>query len=268
MKNDEILKLALKAAEQAGEIMSHYRYKHEISAKSSRYDIVTTADIEAEKAIVETIKSHFPEHQILAEENHKHTQDLNGPLWVIDPIDGTVNYAHGHHHTCTSIAFLDKGITQVGVVYCPFLNEKFTAIKGQGAYLNDQKIKTTDCTEIANAIVATGFPYVREQVMDTILANIRTLMENARGIRRFGAAALDTCWVACGRLDAFFEFSLEAWDMAAGSLIASEAGAVVGHISGHVPNPKMPAAIDSENYLVSTKGLFDFLQTNLRARPA
>ena len=227
-----ILDVALDAGNKAAAIAREHReqFNFSVSFKGSR-DLVTSADVACEKSIKETIRSHFPDHTILAEES---TQDRSpkeygtGYVWIIDPIDGTTNYAHGHPHVGISIACALNGSVIVGVVVAPFLNETFTATKGEGAFLNGNKITCTSTDTIEGMLVTTGFPYSRDNIKN-ICGRIERVASQCRDIRRLGAASLDLCWVACGRLDAYFEETLRPWDGAAGGLIAKEAGAVIGH---------------------------------------
>jgi myo-inositol-1(or 4)-monophosphatase len=193
--------------------------------------LVTTADLASEKAIIETIRAHFPDHTILAEESsdpaHAATANV-GPTWVIDPIDGTTNYAHGHNQVGVSIAYAVDGIVHAGTVLAPFQGEIFTATKGGGAFCNNEPIRATETQSLSDALLATGFPYERVNI-DRICARLLHLLRTCRDLRRIGAASLDISWVACGRLEAFFEEGLSPWDCAAGCLIAREAGAKVGH---------------------------------------
>jgi myo-inositol-1(or 4)-monophosphatase len=149
-------------------------------------------------------------------------------LWILDPIDGTTNYAHGHPQVGVSIGFMYQRQIRAGVVHAPFMGETFTAIRGGGAKLNGKPIKVSGTTELKKALVATGFPYRRDS-LDQIIGRVRAVLENCRDVRRIGAGSLDICWVACGRLDAFYE-TLSAWDIAAATLIAREAGANVGNM--------------------------------------
>ena len=227
-----ILDVALDAGNKAAAIAREHReqFNFSVSFKGSR-DLVTSADVACEKSIKETIRSHFPDHTILAEES---TQDRSpkeyctGYVWIIDPIDGTTNYAHGHPHVGISIACALNGSVIVGVVVAPFLNETFTATKGEGAFLNGNKITCTSTDTIEGMLVTTGFPYSRDNIKN-ICGRIERVASQCRDVRRLGAASLDLCWVACGRLDAYFEETLRPWDGAAGGLIAKEAGAVIGH---------------------------------------
>lgn len=231
-QHQQLLAVALQAASKASDIARQHREKLgvEVSFKGDR-NLVTTADVACEKSIVETILAAFPDHKILAEES---AQTLSpeeygkGVVWVIDPIDGTTNYAHGHFHVGISIGCAIDGVTQVGVVAAPFLGEVFTATKGGGAFCNGHKIRARRTAALSDALITTGFPYRRENAKN-ICARIERVIRQCRDLRRLGAASLDMCWVACGRLDAYFEETLQPWDGCAGGLIAREAGAVLDH---------------------------------------
>lgn len=229
---EQALDVALKAAHKASEIATSLRasYGVSISFKAER-NLVTTGDLACEKAIIETIHETFPSHLILAEESAQTVQPEvygEGPVWVIDPIDGTTNYAHGHFQVGISIAYAVNGVVQAGVVAAPFYNEIFTATKGGGAFLNGQKIAISGVGTVEEALISTGFPYKRSNIKN-ICARVERVVSRCRDLRRLGAASLDLSWVACGRLDAYFEETLQPWDGAAGGLIAREAGAVIGH---------------------------------------
>ena len=219
-----ILDVAISAANKAGEILLKYYGKAGIHQKSS-HNLVTEADFESEKAVRELILNAFPNHRILGEEGG----DIGGSdvdsLWIVDPLDGTNNYAHGIPQFSVSIAFSHQGTMQVGVVLDPMRNELFTAVFGQGAKLNGQPITVSASTDLTESMIATGFYYDRGEMMEKTLDAIRRLFNaNIRGIRRLGSAALDIAWVACGRLEGFFEYQLSPWDYAAGALIVREAG--------------------------------------------
>jgi myo-inositol-1(or 4)-monophosphatase len=236
MKNtpspSQLLAVALEAAAKASVIAKAQRDQATVSVsfKGDR-NLVTTADIAAEQEIITSIRNHFPNHRILAEESaqtHPPEEYGDGYVWVIDPIDGTTNYAHGHYHVGVSIACALNGEVLAGVVAAPFLNETFSATKGGGAFLNDRPIRCSDTENVEEALVTTGFPYNRSNIHN-ICKRIERVATLCRDVRRLGAASLDICWVACGRIDAYFEETLNPWDGAAGGLIAREAGAAIGH---------------------------------------
>ncbi len=220
----EKLALAKKAARQAGGcILKHYE-SPEIMEKES-HNLVTAADLESEAMITGMIHEKFPDHALLAEEGRQDTALGSEHLWIIDPLDGTNNYAHHFPHFCVSIAYAKSGQLQVGVVYDPVREEMFSAARGAGAQLNGKPIAVSAARNLQQALVGTGFYYERGFIMDLTLKKIRDLFKtNIHGIRRTGAAALDLSWIAAGRLDAFFEYRLSPWDFAAAALIIQEAG--------------------------------------------
>ena len=235
MNTKEILKVAEIAAKAGGEVLKKYfRNKITISEKfdSESYNLVTNADTEAEEAILAVIKKHFPDHSILAEESASKAS-LGDNTWIVDPLDGTNNFAHSIAQFAVSIAFYHQGKALVGIVYNPISEETFSAIKGQGAYLNGEKISVSKSTTLKTSLVCTGFYYDRGQMMQDTLNAIKELFENnIHGIRRMGAASLDLCFTAAGRFDSYFELKLAPWDFAAGALIVEEAGGKVTDCKG------------------------------------
>lgn len=230
------LDVAIEAADRAGELLlGHFRDGFSSSEKVSgdeNQGLVTDADLNAERAIIDTIKQHFPDHAFLAEESLA-TGDNANHLWVIDPLDGTNNFAHGIPHFGTSIAYWRDGVPVVGVVYDPTRDEKFVAVKDSGVTLNGEKVAVNQHREIREAMIATGFYYDRGEMMSQTLRCIETLFRNdIRGLRRMGAASLDLAWVACGRYSAFFELTLSPWDYAAARLMVTEAGGKFTDCSG------------------------------------
>lgn len=222
------------AARQAAKILrTYYRQKVKISFKGA-VDLVTEADLKSQATIVRTISKAFPEHQILAEEEEfGHNRSLNGPIWIIDPLDGTTNFAHRFPMFAISIAFRDKGKTRFGLIYHPLLNELFIAHRGKGARLNGKKIHVAQKISLSNSLLATGFPYDRRTSQNNNLDLFCHFELTAQCVRRAGAATLDLAYLACGRLDGFWEPGLAPWDIAAGSLLVEEAGGVVTDYSGN-----------------------------------
>lgn len=247
---------AAQLARQAGELI---RRERELNTLQHRYkdwqELVTSADLKADELITSAIRTHYPTHRILSEESMpelSQAASLDSPLWIIDPIDGTVNYAYGHDTVAISIAWANQGQVQTGVVHCPFRNETFQAIRGEGAELNHAPIRPSGCETLARALVATGFPYRKDQLQPLIRRLDRVLHE-CRDIRRIGSAAVDICWVAMGRLDAYYE-TVSPWDFAAARLIALEAGASAGHFS-QVPEG-YPEDLWGEDILVTSPALY------------
>ncbi|MBN2716107.1 MAG: inositol monophosphatase [Deltaproteobacteria bacterium] len=219
-----MLEVAKRAARQAApEILSHWdnlqiEYKGVV-------DLVTQADVASEKIINEVIGSAFPTHQFFAEETEIRASLDSPHLWIIDPLDGTTNFAGKLPQFCISIAYAENGVVKAGIVYDVVRDEMFHGVAGGGAFLNDSPISVSRVSGINQSIVCTGFAYERGPMMRATLKSIERLFDNnLRGIRRLGSAALDFCWVACGRLDGYFEYILKPWDFAAGALIAQEAG--------------------------------------------
>lgn len=222
----KILETAKQAAFNAGEIIKTKRPR-EVSMKS-KADFVTEVDIAAEKAIISKINNVYPKHNILSEETgeKKHFEPMDD-LWIIDPLDGTTNFIHNLRHSAVSIAYYTKGDIKVGLIYNPYLREMFYAVKGEGAFLNNMKITVSAGVPFSNAIFATGFPFRHKQKFHYYKEAFSEVLLNSSGVRRFGSAALDLAYVACGRYEAFFEGWLSPWDVAAGALIVEEAGGIV-----------------------------------------
>jgi myo-inositol-1(or 4)-monophosphatase len=226
-----MLKQTLIRAIQAGgvELKKFFNNKFKISHKDGVNNLVTEADHAAEAAIISVIKKNFPDHQILAEETGQHINDSNYK-WIIDPIDGTVNFAHGIPLCSVAIGIEKDGEIIMGSVYAPVLDELYFAEKGKGAFLNDQKICVSEETSVLKACLVTGFPYTYINMSNGPLDVFGRLIKKGIPVRRLGSACIDLCWVACGRFDGFYEHKLEPWDSAAGYLIVEEAG---GKVTDH-----------------------------------
>lgn len=238
----------LKAAEAgAGQIMRYFHGDFRISHKEGINNLVTEADHAAEKAIIEVIRDAYPDHSILSEESGKLIQD-SPYKWIVDPIDGTVNFANGIPINCVSIALEQEGTIVLGCVLNPHLNELFFAEKGKGATLNKQPIRVSDQTHVLHSCLVTGFPYTYLDQPNGPVDVFARLVRAGVPVRRLGSAAIDLCWVAAGRFDGFYEHKLEAWDSAAGFLIVEEAGGKVTHLNGDAFSPYQPG-------LVATNGL-------------
>lgn len=227
----QFLTAAFAMAENAGKIQMKYFRKEglEQSTKLNDSDVVTVADKEAEASVIDFISQNFPKHGIIAEESGGTHEDREW-RWVIDPLDGTTNFAMGLPVFCVSIALEHHKETVLGVVYAPYLGECFYAVKGRGAWLNGNVIHCSDKAEISKAVVATGMPYDRNDNPDNNLTEICNMALQVRGIRRMGSAAIDLCYTAAGFFDAYWELNLNHWDIAAGQLIAIEAGVIVESI--------------------------------------
>lgn len=223
----EILQVAERAARAGADVLLEHFGHVAVHEKESTQNVVSQADWESEQRITEVILESFPEHSLLREETKFEGDLLADRLWVIDPLDGTNNYIHGIPHFCVSIAYVERGRPQVGVVYDPMRNEMFRAARGEGASLNDRPIRVVEPDSLARAIIATGFYYDRGEMMERTLDAIRALFHrNIRGLRRMGGAALDLSWIACGRFAGYFEYQLAPWDYAAGWLLVEEAGGI------------------------------------------
>lgn len=218
---------ALEMAAKAGNIQLKYFRQDglEMETKLNDSDVVTIADKKSESAIINNIRKTFPEHGIISEESGR-DHDEREWRWVIDPLDGTTNFSSGLPAFCVSIALEHNKEAVIGVVYAPYLRECFYAVKGYGAWLNGNRIHCSDKQEISKAVVATGMPYDRKDNPDNNLAEISRMVLSVRGVRRMGAAAIDLCYAAAGFFDAYWELNLNRWDVAAGVLIATEAGAI------------------------------------------
>jgi len=228
-----MLRSTLLAATRAGaeEIMRFFQQSFDVHNKEGINNLVTEADHASEKAILSVIRKDFPDHQILAEESGKLIQD-SVYKWIIDPIDGTVNFAQGIPLNCVSIALEHQGQIIMGAVYNPHLNEFFFAEKGQGSLLNDKPIRVSSKTDTIKSCLVTGFPYTYINEPNGPLEVFERFVRKGVPVRRLGSAAIDLCWVACGRFDGFFEQKLEPWDSAAGYLIVEEAGGRVTDFTG------------------------------------
>lgn len=223
-----LLAAAFSMAESAGSVHMKYFRKPflEQSTKLNDSDVVTIADKESEAAVLDYIRRHFPSHGIISEESGSENDDREW-RWVVDPLDGTTNYSMGLPPFCVSIALEHNKEAVLGVVFAPYLGECFYAVKGEGAWFNGQPIHCSDKAVLSRAVVATGMPYDRCDNLDNNLAEIGCVAMRVRGVRRLGSAALDLCYTAAGFLDAYWELNLQRWDIAAGRLIASEAGASI-----------------------------------------
>lgn len=228
-----MVNIAIRAARRAGEIMIRQLNRLETLkvAEKGHNDFVTQVDQAAEEAIIEVIKDHYPDHAILAEESG--ASGDHSIQWIIDPLDGTTNFMHGFPVFSVSIAVMEDGELQHGVVYDPLRQEIFSASRGQGAQLDGRKIRVSKQTTLNGALVSTGFPYrMTEDHMDVYLRMLREVMIETAGVRRPGSAALDLCYLAAGRVDGFWELGLSKWDVAAGTLIIREAGGRISDFQG------------------------------------
>ncbi|MDR5865734.1 inositol monophosphatase family protein [Halomonas koreensis] len=263
MSPEQRLEIAVDIATHAGRLIVEardaggfgQRYKH-------GQELVTDTDVEVDTYIEERLQASFPEEARLSEELAPDREALEHPrdLWVVDPIDGTVNFAHGLHHVAVSIGWVSGGRLRVGVVHAPFLGETYTALAGRGAWCNGEPMRVSRTRELSRALVGTGFPYRRDS-RPPLMRRLMAVLSRCQDVRRAGSAALDLCAVASGRLDAYYE-SITPWDLAAGLLIAREAGARTGHL---YPGPGgIPEDLYGENLLVATPALHEPLGELLR----
>lgn len=236
--------LAFRAALEAGAVIKESLGQIKTIDYKSEFNLVTDVDKASEKLILEIIKNEFPEDEILAEESGA-LAGKKGRRWLIDPLDGTTNFAHAYPFFCVSIGLEVDGEMMVGVVYNPVSDELFYATKGEGAFLNDEKISVSLVEDLENALMSTGFPPDSRSAAANNMLEFTTLTHMSHGVRRDGSAALDLCFVACGRTDAFWERKLSAWDVAAGSLIVTEAGGKATNLESE------PLDVDSGHILAS-----------------
>lgn len=226
MNTEIILETGINAALKSARVLRYYLGNLSEIEKKGEIDLVTKADIESEKAITETIKCAFPDHSILAEESGLMSNN-SAFRWIIDPLDGTTNFAHQLPLFCCSIALEHKGEIIAGIVLNPVTDELFTAVKNRGAYLNGVKISVSRKNDVRDSLLVTGFPYNVKEIIKPVMERMTNCILASQGVRRLGSAALDLCYVACGRFDGFWEQNLKPWDTAAGYLVACEAGAAV-----------------------------------------
>ncbi len=226
-----MLNFAIETARDAGQILLEKFDRGIAIQKKGDIDLVTAADLASEALIIERIKSYYPRHSILAEESGEAVVIGDGTTWkwIIDPLDGTTNFAHGYPCFCVTLALEHKGEIVLGVTFDPTRNELFAAERGQGATLNGKPIRVSKAEQLSESLIVTGFPYNFKSRPD-FARNLTEFLLNSRGVRRDGSAAIDLAYVACGRFDGMWEEGLNPWDMAAGILLVEEAG---GQVSGY-----------------------------------
>ncbi|HMK34582.1 MAG TPA: inositol monophosphatase family protein [Desulfomonilaceae bacterium] len=242
-------------------IMSYFRGEFRVDSKDARpggIDIVTDADRASEELILKTIRSRFPDHDILTEERRTESTG-SALLWLVDPLDGTVNFSHGYPMFAVSIALMQDNELLCGMVHDPVHGESFSAFRGQGAFLNGNPIRVSTANRLERSIVATGFPYDKAYSEVNNIAEFTNVVKRVQGIRREGSAALDLAFVACGRLDGFWELKLKPWDMAAGMLLVSEAGGLITDRSGS------PTDVYTSS-IVATNGIIHHRLTELLSK--
>lgn len=244
MEMDHIKRIGIKAVFESGKILKSYFGNIFDIRKKGAVDLVTEADTASEKVIIGIIRKAFPQHSILAEESGLDQEDADHQ-WIIDPLDGTVNFAHQVPIFSISIAYAFKGTPVMGIVLNPVTGELFSAVAGEGAFLNNRPIRVSNTRAMQESLLATGFPYDLLSIFDTITGRLTNCLRAAQGIRRMGSAAIDICAVACGRFDGFWEQNLHPWDTAAAMLIALEAGAVVTDFANN------PFTVDKKEILAT-----------------
>jgi len=230
-----MLTIAVKAARRAGNVINRGARELDLLTITSKgpKDFVSEVDREAERTIVETLLGTYPDHAILAEEGTAKGANADAEnVWIIDPLDGTTNFLHGFPQYCVSIALAHRGQIAHGVIYDPVRNDLFTASRGRGAFLNDHRIRVSKRQHLRDCLVGTGFPFRDGSYLDTYMRMMKAMIEQTAGLRRPGAAALDLAYVAAGFYDGFWEVGLNAWDVAAGSLLIQEAGGLIGDLAG------------------------------------
>lgn len=257
-----ISETAHQAADAAGRILSDYFHNGvTMRTKSASVDLVSDADVNAERCIADTIRTAFPDHHILGEEEN--TAEVNAEhLWIIDPLDGTTNFAHSIPHFAVSIAYYHKGVPQYGVIHNPIRNDWYRAERGSGAFHNDQVLAVSTAGSLREVLVGVGFYYDRGEMMSATLAAVERLFrQQIHGIRRFGTASLDLALVACGQLGAFFEYQLSPWDFAAGRLLLEEAGGKITTCHG------TPLPLEKTTVLATNNILHDDMLEQVRREP-
>jgi myo-inositol-1(or 4)-monophosphatase len=233
----QCLKVSCHAALSAGlHIKNHYNQPHSITLKGA-INLVTETDIAAERIIVEILTRDTEAIPVMTEEQTSTHSLETQQLWVVDPLDGTTNFAHGFPFFAVSIALLDSGRPEVAVIYAPLFDELFYAVRGCGAWMNGQSIRVTSTDRLIEALIGTGFPYEIDKNLPDVIRRLQAMLPQTRDVRRAGAAALDLAYVACGRLDGFYETHLQPWDTAAGWLLVEEAGGQVTTFSGAPYSP-------------------------------
>ncbi len=240
-----MIEVAIQAARSAGSVlMERFGKLRHVRHKSSFVDLVTEADLEAERTILRIITDRFPSHSILGEESGKSSTESSS-CWIIDPLDGTTNFIHRMPFFGISIAYTEENETLLGVVYDPYHDQLFASMKGKGAFLNESPLRVSTVSSVRESLLATGFPNEVCQNPDPYLNTFRRFLCSAQGVRRPGSAALDLAYVAWGRFDAFWEEGLKPWDTAAGCLLVEEAGGRVSDYNDNQWNPFSPHLIAS-----------------------
>jgi myo-inositol-1(or 4)-monophosphatase len=256
--SEDYLKTAIDLARKAGAVLRSYVGREKGVAYKGRANLVTLADKESEALILKGIRERYPDHAILAEESGAAGAATAETRWIIDPLDGTTNFAHQYPSYTVSIGVESGGEIVCGAVYEPLRDEMFSGARGQGAFLNGERLRVSTVDRLAEGLLITGFPYDFRDRLDTVLAQFRGFLLEAQAVRRGGSASLDLCYLAAGRCDGFWELGLQPWDTAAGSLIASEAGARVTDFDGQ------PFSIHKREILASNGRIHDEMSAIVR----
>lgn len=263
---DPLLNIGIKAARRAGSFIARYidRLDQVSVEKKGRRDFVSEVDRMAEQDIIETIRHAYPEHGILAEESGTSetgsSTNADTPQWIIDPLDGTTNFLHGHPHFCVSIGVRRNSVMQHAVVFDPLRDELFTASRSGGAQLNSRRIRVSGKSGLNESLIASGFPLYDMRKYDASMRVLRSVLPKVSDVRVSGSAALDLAYVACGRLDGYFETGLHPWDVAAGSLLVREAGGLVADFAGN------QEFIECGDVVAANQRMFNELITTVKSR--
>lgn len=241
----DFMQVAVQAAKRAGEIQMEFMGRAKVELKSGPSDLVTEADRLCEKEVRAIIASAFPDHGFLGEEGNEADAGSSGFRWLVDPIDGTTNYAHGVPLFAVSIGLEDKDGLRLGVIYAPALGELYTAERGKGAFLNGEPIRVSDASNLEQSLLVTGFPHSSNPCELGNIGLFKAFTHRTRGVRRLGSAAINLAWVAAGRVDGFWEIGVNAWDVAAGAVLVAEAGGRTTEFSGHDYRLTSPQVIAS-----------------------
>lgn len=255
---DELVDAAVSIAHEAGQLtLETFRKAPDVRTKRTDVDLVTQTDLDSESLIAARLTERFPDHGLLFEEGTEKAMNESDALWIVDPLDGTVNFAHGHPFYCISMALQLEGEIVVGVTYAPVLDVTWTARRSGGSFRNGSSLRVTTTQALESSFCASGFPYDRRTTEDNNAAEWCTMIRRAQALRRCGAAAIDLAMVADGTFDGFWEKRLKPWDLAAGTLLVNEAGGRVTDVAG-MPVPPWPEVIVATNGLIHSE-LLDVL---------
>lgn len=251
-KYETLLPSVVETVREAGRVLMEYWYAPREIHRKGRIDLVTTADLAVEKILKQRLADILPDAAFMAEESvssNDLARPLNGPTWIIDPLDGTTNFAHGFPFVAISVALWDQGQVHLGLVHLPVLDELFHAVMGGGTRLNGKAVAVSRISDVEHSLVATGFPYTVRDHLAPILTWMETMLANTQGVRRAGSAAIDLAYTAAGRFDAFYEPHLKPWDTAAGWLLVTEAGGRVSRMDGGSFDPQIPSILASNGLI-------------------